>query len=162
VRAETTSCGAGWRPFSSPVHTCRCRSRICGPFCECELAITMPRVDTCRWGPGVPDSPPGYRNYPKPHSRRRRGESYAAGAHPILGGLHHEYSSRLQVRDRILADHSLLTRHLSLCGCRYSTAALFHTVHRHRLQRVANLTGSAALTIHACRERAPAILNGDN
>ena len=42
-------------------------------------------------GPGVPDPPPGYRNYPKPHSRHRRGESYAVGAHPILGGLHHEY-----------------------------------------------------------------------
>jgi putative transposase len=42
-------------------------------------------------GPGVPDPPPAYRNFPHPDSRRRRGESYSVRANPILGRLHHEY-----------------------------------------------------------------------
>jgi transposase InsO family protein len=42
-------------------------------------------------GPGVPDPPPAYRNFPHPDSRHRRGESYSVRANPILGGLHHEY-----------------------------------------------------------------------
>lgn len=42
-------------------------------------------------GPGVPDPPPGYRDYPIPNSRHRRGESYAVRAESVLGGLHHEY-----------------------------------------------------------------------
>jgi len=42
-------------------------------------------------GPGVPDPPPAYRNFPHPDSRYRRGESYSVRANPILGGLHHEY-----------------------------------------------------------------------
>jgi transposase InsO family protein len=43
-------------------------------------------------GPGVPDPPPANIDHPHPNSRHRRGESYAVGANPILGGLHHEYS----------------------------------------------------------------------
>src|SRR5450756_2774032 len=42
-------------------------------------------------GPGVPDPPPANIDHPHPHSRHRRGESYAVRANPILGGLHHEY-----------------------------------------------------------------------
>jgi hypothetical protein len=99
-----------------------------------------PLLCSARIGSSI-DPPPGYRNYPKPHLRHRRGESYAAGAHRSLAGCITSISSRLQVRDRILADHWLDTRHLSLCGCRYSTAAHFHTVPRHQLQWVANLTG---------------------
>ena len=42
-------------------------------------------------GPGVPDPPPAALARLPPLSRHRRGESYAVGARPILGGLHHEY-----------------------------------------------------------------------
>jgi hypothetical protein len=42
-------------------------------------------------GPGVPDPPLTNLEHPHPNSRHRRGESYAVGAKPILGGLHHEY-----------------------------------------------------------------------
>jgi Integrase core domain len=42
-------------------------------------------------GPGVPDLPPTTLAHLQPPSRHRRGESYAVGARPILGGLHHEY-----------------------------------------------------------------------
>jgi putative transposase len=41
-------------------------------------------------GPGVPDPPPTTLAHLQPLSRHRRGESYAVGAHPILGGLHNE------------------------------------------------------------------------
>ena len=40
-------------------------------------------------GPGIPD-PPAI-TFPKPATRHRRGEGYSVHAHPILGGLHHEY-----------------------------------------------------------------------
>ena len=43
-------------------------------------------------GPGVPDPPPANIEHTHPHSRHRRGESYAVRAIPILDGLHHEYS----------------------------------------------------------------------
>src|SRR5712672_4523141 len=42
-------------------------------------------------GPGVPDPPLTSLDLPHSNSRHRRGESYAIGAKPILGGLHHEY-----------------------------------------------------------------------
>jgi hypothetical protein len=42
-------------------------------------------------GPGVPDPPLTNLYHANPNSRRRRGESHAVGANPILGGLHHEY-----------------------------------------------------------------------
>ena len=42
-------------------------------------------------GPGIPDSPTDI-DHLQPHSRHRRGESYAVRADPILGGLHREYS----------------------------------------------------------------------
>ncbi len=42
-------------------------------------------------GPGVPDPPPTTLARLRPLSRHQRGESYAVGALPILGGLHHEY-----------------------------------------------------------------------
>ncbi len=40
-------------------------------------------------GPGVPDPP--LPPIVRPTSRHRRGEPYVVRAHPILGGLHHEY-----------------------------------------------------------------------
>jgi transposase InsO family protein len=42
-------------------------------------------------GPGVPD-PPDSTLVLNRYSRRRREESYADLAKPILGGLHHEYT----------------------------------------------------------------------
>jgi hypothetical protein len=44
-------------------------------------------------GPGVPDSPPANIERPHPNSRHRWREPYAVRAIPILGRLHHEYSS---------------------------------------------------------------------
>jgi transposase InsO family protein len=44
-----------------------------------------------RLGPGVPDPPPATLARVQSLSRHRGGESYAVGAHRILGGLHHEY-----------------------------------------------------------------------
>jgi putative transposase len=43
-------------------------------------------------GPGVPDPPATAKVFPEPHSRHRRGESYAVRTASVLGGLHHEYS----------------------------------------------------------------------
>jgi transposase InsO family protein len=42
-------------------------------------------------GPGVPDPSLAHLEHPPAKSRHRRGESYTVRAHPILGGLHHEY-----------------------------------------------------------------------
>ena len=59
------------------------------------LKFWIPHYNTARphmaLGPGVPDPPSIDRDYPHPNSRHRRGESYAARAKSILGGLHHQY-----------------------------------------------------------------------
>jgi transposase InsO family protein len=59
------------------------------------LSSWIPHYNTGRphmgLGPGVPDPLPATLARLQPFSRHRRGESYAVDAHPILGGLHHEY-----------------------------------------------------------------------
>src|SRR5258705_3179571 len=62
---------------------------------RCILKSWIPHYNTGRPhmapGPGVPDPPLTSLDPPHSNSRHRRGESYAIGAKPILGGLHHEY-----------------------------------------------------------------------
>jgi len=62
---------------------------------RCILKSWIPHYNTGRphmaLGPGVPDPPLTSLDPPHSNSRHRRGESYAIGAKPILGGLHHEY-----------------------------------------------------------------------
>jgi transposase InsO family protein len=62
---------------------------------RCILKSWIPHYNTGRphvaLGPGVPDPPLTHLEHPRPNSRHRRGESYAVGVNPILGGLHHEY-----------------------------------------------------------------------
>jgi transposase InsO family protein len=62
---------------------------------RCILKSWIPHYNTGRphmaLGPGVPDPPLAHLEHLPPKSHHRRGESYTVRAHPILGGLHHEY-----------------------------------------------------------------------